>query len=431
MAWLSTLGSFFFSRSIDQDFARVWRWVTGHAGVFIVALGAVLRLIVYARNHEFCFDERALWGNIAGLPVNELSRSFTADQMAPFGFLVAERALAATCGATRAVGRLIPLISGFTALVLFMPMALKVVSRRAAIIGLTLFALSDELIFYSCEIKQYSLDLAVAMLLSLGTLQAIARPESRRVAWAMVFGAIASPWFSFPSVFIITGCGLALILTSLVSGRFRDAAFWCAVGVVWAASFMAAYNASLRVLSPATSMYIFWDFAFLPIWPLPMSVQRTYKTIGILLEVFVNPLNMVHPRWVGVLLPLLTLLIGAYSLARRSWRAWLALVVPILLAMVASSIRRYPFHGRLILELVPVLFLLIALGADRLGEATAGLGKLGFTTVLIVLLGYPCWMGVNQVVFQFARDYSRHGDLRRNVFLQYDEEFPQGWPRRQ
>jgi hypothetical protein len=178
-------------------------------------------------------------------------------------------------------------------------------------------------------------------------------------------------------------------------------------------------------------MYVFWDFAFLPIWPLPMSVRRTHKAIGILLEVFVNPLNMVHPRWVGVILPLLTLLIGVYALARRSWSAWIVLVVPILLAMLASSIRRYPFHGRLILELVPALFLLIALGADRLGEATAGLGKLGFATVLIVLLGFPCLMGVNQVVFRFARDHSRHGDLRRNVFLQYDEEFPQGWPHRQ
>ena len=79
----------------------------------------------------------------------------------------------------------------------------------------------------------------------------------------------------------------------LVSGRRRDAAVWCAIGVAWAASFVAAYNASLAMLSPHTSMYIFWNFAFLPIWPLPMSVVRIYQTIGILLEVFVNPLNMV------------------------------------------------------------------------------------------------------------------------------------------
>jgi hypothetical protein len=131
-----------------------------------------------------------------------------------------------------------------------------------------------------------------------------------------------------------------------------------------------------------------------------------------------------------VLLPLLSLLIGTLVLARRSWRAWLIFVVPILLAMFASSIRRYPFHGRLILELVPAFFLLIALGADSLGDATAGIGKLGYKVLLVVLMGYPCLMGVNQVVFRPARDFSRHGDLHRSVFLEYDEEFPQGWPRK-
>ena len=69
-------------------------------------------------------------------------------------------------------------------------------------------------------------------------------------------------------------------------------------------SFVVAYERLARMLSQHTSMYIFWDFAFLPIWPLPMSVERSTKTIGILLEVFVNPLNMVQPLWVGVLLPI-------------------------------------------------------------------------------------------------------------------------------
>jgi hypothetical protein len=427
MAWLSTVGSFVFSRSIDRDISWGWQWVKDHAGLLIVLLGVCLRLLVYAKNHDLCFDEQTLWGNIAGLPANEFSSRLTGDQLAPFGFLIAERAIVGLLGATRSVGRLIPLVCGLIALALFLPMALKVVSRRAALIALTLFALSDDVIYFSCEVKQYSLDLAVAMVLSLATLHAITGPVSRRVAWALAFTAIASPWLSFPAVFIVSGCGLALILSSLFAGRPRDAAFWGAVGAVWAASFIAAYNASLGLLSANTSMYVFWDFAFLPVWPLPMSVQRTYKTIGILLDVFVNPLNMVHPLWVGVLLPLMTMLIGTLLLARQSWRAWLIFVVPILLSMFASSIHRYPFHGRLILELVPAFFLLMAIGADRLGNATAGLGKLGYTVLLVLLMGHPCVTGVNHVVFRLARDFSPHGDLRRTVFIQ-NGEFAPPWP---
>ena len=41
--------------------------------LLIVGLGGCLRLIVYARNHDFCFDEQSLWGNIAGMPIYEFS----------------------------------------------------------------------------------------------------------------------------------------------------------------------------------------------------------------------------------------------------------------------------------------------------------------------------------------------------------------------
>ncbi len=154
-------------------------------------------------------------------------------------------------------------------------------------------------------------------------------------------------------------------------------------------------------------MYIFWNFAFLPIWPLPMSVFRIYKTVGILLEVFVNPLNMVNPLWVGVLLPLLVFLIGASSLARRSWPASLVFVVPIVLAMIASAMQRYPFHGRLVLELVPAFFILIGMGMERLRDGTTGRAAWGYKLLLVLLLGYPCLMGVYEAAFTPARTTER------------------------
>jgi hypothetical protein len=269
--------------------------------------------------------------------------------------------------------------------------------------------------------KPYSLDLAVGLALGLATLHAIGRTASKWLAFWMALGAIASPWCSFPAAFIVAGCGLALILTSLVAGRVRDALLWSAIGAAWLVSFLVAYQASRAMLSEHTTMYHFWDFAFLPVWPLPMSVERWVKTIAILLDVFVNPLNMVEPLWFGVFFPLLLLLIGALSLARRSWPAWTILVVPIILAMFAASINRYPLHGRLILELVPAFYLLIALGMERLTSGSAGFSGLGLKVLLVLVLGYPCLMGVNQSVFQPARNISRHGDLRKTLFIEYDD----------
>jgi hypothetical protein len=424
MRWYSSLDSLSLSRSVDRDIARAWGFVKDHAHWWIVGLGICLRLIVYVRNHELCFDERSLWGNIDGVPTYEFSSGLSSDQLAPLGFMIAERAIVSSVGHFRAVGRLTPLVFGLIGLLLYLPLSRKVLPRGGSLVALTLFALSDDLIYFSSEVKQYSLDVAVAVALSLATLHAIGRPVSGRIGWGMAVGAIASPWFSFPAVFIVAGCGMALILTSLFAGRLRDAAVWCVVGAAWSVSFVAGYNASHALLSSHTSMYQFWDFAFLPIWPLPMNILRTYQTVGILLEVLVNPLNMVHPRWAGVLLPLLVLSVGAVSLARRSWRAWIVFVVPILLAVVASSIRRYPFHGRLILELVPAFYLLIGLGAQRLCDEIGGLSGLGSKILLVALVGYPCLMSVNQVVFQPARDHNQHGDLHKNLFLQYDDRLP-------
>jgi hypothetical protein len=420
----STVESGFLSRSIDGDLSRAWGWVKDHAGLLIVGLGVCLRLNVYARNPELWFDELSLWGNIAGVPIHEFSKELSQDQLAPFGFIILERILVSLFGAFKPIGRLLPLLSGLAALALFLRLALKVLPRGAALIALLLFALSDDQICYSSELKQYSLDVAIAIAITLATLNAIDRPIRARTAWGMALLAMPSPWFSFPAAFIVGGCGLALILSSLRARRLRDAAIWCALGIAWGLSFVVAYKFSLAILSSHTSMYKFWNFAFLPIWPLPLSVLRTYETVGILLEVFVNPLNMVHPHVAGVLLPLMVLFLGAAALARRSWPAFVVLVVPIVLAMIASALRRYPFHGRLILELAPAFYLMIGLGAARVCDRFAGLGRLGSSIFLVALLGYPCFDGVHRAVLRVPRVHNGHGDLHKNQFLQYDYNLP-------
>ncbi len=424
MHWRSSQESLLTSRSLDREIAQAWGSVRSHAAWWLVGLGICLRLITFARNHELCFDEGSLWGNIAGVPIYRFSSELSGDQLAPFGFLIGERSLVSLFGPFRLVGRVIPLLCGLAALLLYGSLVQKALRGRGALIALSLFALSDDLIYYSSEVKQYSLDVAIAVALSLATLHVIDRPVSARIGWGMALGAIATPWFSFPSVFIIAGCGLALVLTSFVAGRLRDAAIWCAIGAAWGVSFVVGYTASHAILSSHTSMYKFWDFAFLPIWPLPMSVERTYKTVGILLEVFVNPLNMVHPPWAGGLLPLLVFAIGTATVARRSPPAWIVFVVPIMLAILAASIRRYPFHGRLVLELAPACFLLIGAGAARLCDTIEGLSRAGCRVLLLALLAHPCLSGVNQVIFHPPRDHNQYGDLHRNLFLERDNRLP-------
>ncbi len=453
MRWLSIVGTWLFSRQIDRDLARGWRLVRAHPEFVVVAFGVLLRCTIYYQNRAFWLDEGSLWGNIVGQQIFDFSHPLTNSQLAPVGFLIAQRALVRALGPSRYVARLIPLASGIAALGLFARLARRIMPRRPALVALVLFAFSDDLVYYASEMKPYSLDVAVGLAIILaaagalnqaGQLRPIKRhdephldpartaprlpgpteehsgnPIPGRRVLVLAILAIVAPWCSFPSAFVVAGGGLTLIVSCLHARRYRDAAVWGAVGAIWLASSVVAYKASLALLSSYSMMQRFWWFSFLPVWPL--SCDNLSRALGILLEIFVNPLNLVGPfwPWVGVMIPLSLLMAGGVSLARRSPRVCALLVLPIALAMGASAMSRYPFHGRMILGLVPAFFLLIAEGSEWLRERVAGRAKLAYKAVMFLLLAYPCLATLSQVDTHERRDFNPHGDLHNNLFMHY------------
>ena len=79
--------------------------------------------------------------------------------------------------------------------------------RRAALVALALFAFSDDLIYYSSEMKPYSVDLAVGLAISLAALDALGKPATTRSAVWLATLVAAAPWWSFASAFVVAGCG--------------------------------------------------------------------------------------------------------------------------------------------------------------------------------------------------------------------------------
>jgi hypothetical protein len=419
MSWRSILKSWMFERRLDEDFARIWAVLKDHPEAVVLSVGALLRLLVYWDGRSFWMDESSLWGNLAGKRIFDFSEPLSSDQLAPFGFLIGERALMSILGVSRYAARLIPLVCGLISLWLFARLARRILARRPALIALALFSFSDDLIYYSSELKPYSTDLALGLAISLAALDGVGKPVSLRQGLGFASLAAVAPWCSFASAFIVAAAGATLIVDRMVSGRLRDTTVWGAIGVGWLGSLFASYRASAAMLSPYTTMYIFWDFAFLPVWPLPIGRARLEAVAGILLEIFVTPLNLVAPLWpwAGVMLPVLLLVMGLRSLARRSWPACTILVLPIALAVTASALKRYPLHGRLILELVPAFLILIALGTESLRRWDRGRIKLGYILVLALLFAYPSLVAFKNSVSVPWRDFNRHGDLRRNLFM--------------
>jgi hypothetical protein len=418
MPWQSKVGAGIFERPLEKDVERFWKLLREHPERFVVGAGVFLRVVVYLHNRPFWMDEGSLWGNLAGKPILDFSQQLTGDQLAPIGFLIAQRAIMRVLSFSRLASRFFPLVCGISALFLFRHLARRVLPWRPALIALVMFAFSDDLIYYSSELKPYSTDLAVGLALSLASVDSISKPISLRRAVFLGVAVIAAPWSSFPSVFIVAGCGAALFLNCLFKVRVRDALVWGSIGLCWLASFVVSYQASSALLSPYTTMYIFWNFAFLPIWPI--NQRGLAESAGILLETFVNPLNLTTPLWpwIGVLLAMVLLVFGGVSLARRSWPVWTILALPIALAAVASALKRYPFHGRLILELVPAFFLLIAEGTEWLRAWDTRWTRRVYILVLVLLVGFPAIGAFQQAAAASFRDFNSHGDLHNNLFVE-------------
>lgn len=419
MRWPKTFAlSALWTYQFRIDYAAIHRVAREHPELIVIAIGIALRLGTYSWNRSMWLDEAMLKGNVVDVPVLYFAGPLKSHQMAPIGFLIIERAIASLVGSRNMVLRVLPLACGIGALFLFRRVARMILPRRAALIALVLFAFSDDLIYYSSEFKPYSLDVLVGLAITLATLAALGRrPTVRLVVWLSVLAA-AAPWFSFPSAFVVAGCGVVLVMDAALAGRGGAALTWSTVGAVWLANFILAHRASQTQLALETPMYGFWDFAFLPL-TLPPTRDGLLRSAGLLLEVFVNPLNLLAPAesQLGVLLPLSLLIAGGVSLARRSTNTFLLLICPLAFALVASVIRRYPFHGRLILELVPALFLLIAQGAGWLARCFPTRSSIVQRTLLLALLASPCWDACYGALTRRDREYNPHGDLHHNVFI--------------
>jgi len=406
-------GRHFWSREIDLSF--LWREARDHPMETLLGLGVILRILVYLWGRSYWLDEGTLLGNIRGRSVLDFSGYLEGDQLAPFGFLIAERGLVALLGRSEYVTRLIPLACGIGSLWLFRALAVRCLTFSAALLAMALFALSDDLVYYASELKPYSSDVAVSLLVLLASDRLRNVQIDRRRALAFTLLLIAAPWLSFPSAFVVAGVGVSLLTDRLVKRAWSDAASLTALGVAWVVSIALAYRASHAMLNPATTMYVFWDFAFLP-FPPRTPVDWT-KLAGVPLEVFVNPLNLLPwflPAWC-VLFPVALMGVGVSSLSRRDRGALLMLWSPILLAMAAAAARRYPFHGRLILGLVPACFILLAEGADWI---RLRFGRRAFRAVALLLLAYPSLFTMYQCQSVRARTFNAHGDLHGNRFVE-------------
>ncbi|MGH9367066.1 MAG: hypothetical protein ACRD3M_05260, partial [Thermoanaerobaculia bacterium] len=268
-------------------------------------------------------------------------------------------------------------------LFLFRRIAARTLPPKAVPLAVALFALSDPLIYFSSELKPYSLDVLIVLWLLALVLAARHDTSGRRspLTGLALAGALAV-WFSLPAVFVLAGAASTLAVSAW---RRRDRPRLTALaltGLLWGASF-AVFNAvSLSNIGRSQRVLAFWAQGFPPLPP--RSLDDLYWPARAFGALFGDPGGFVF-RGLGIF----CFLVGA-SVLLESDRARLALLLsPLLLTLVASGLRLYPFEGRPILFLAPLLLLLVAEGAERIRDAASARAPAAGMILIALLLFHP------------------------------------------
>jgi len=310
-------------------------------------------------------DEAFLVLNILDKPFDALFGQLGFNQAAPPAFLLAERASIAVFGKGEYALRLFPLICAIASLLLFKRVAAALLERRAALLALALFSLSDGAVFYGSQAKQYSTDVAVTLLITAGGLDLRAQWHSRARATAWATVGAAAMWFSHAAAFAVVAV-LALFVPDILR-RSRDVLGRVApVMGLWLVSLAAAlaYEHSttsglLRSFSGQNAQSRFnggggAGTAF------PTGLGFFRDALGGLADSVGVPTTSPgrEARYVFAAVAVA----GAAGLARRSPRALAVVGMPAVGVFAAAEIRAYPVLQRTILFLVPLVIVMLAEG---------------------------------------------------------------------
>ncbi|HEY3476612.1 MAG TPA: glycosyltransferase family 39 protein [Anaerolineales bacterium] len=321
------------------------------AAALLILLGLLLRLRQYLTGRSLWADEAMLALNIVTRGFGGLFRPLDYDQGAPIGFLLVQKLFNTVLGKHEYALRLFPLLVGLLSLWLFYLLLKRITTGTGLLVALALFAFNPRLIYYSSEVKQYILDVAVTLALLLIAAPALsASPQKKDYAWLTIAGLLAL-WLSHPALFVLAGIGLALVILALRHRDYTSLKVVTGMGVLWILEIALLYLLILRDLSQNAYMRDYWQGAFLPVppWSEPgWFAKALNENIGIQFGI---------PY--AVFAVFFLMLVGWVILWFRQRGYAIAFAGILLVTLTASALGLYPIFERMILFLLPIGFVLI------------------------------------------------------------------------
>jgi hypothetical protein len=355
-------------RSRGRGFWSPARWT-----LILLAANVVWRLVRYGVGFP-------IWGDEAYVAVNIIDRGYGALmlpldhwQIAPIAFLWLERAVSQTLGLSEHALRLVPFGAGVASLFVFHRLVRRVLPPRQALLALAIFAASYYPVRHAAEIKPYSIDMLVSLLL-LTAAWRIDRERGGGGWWAMLtVVSAAGVWLSYPAVFVAGGVIAVLGVRALMRRATTSVVLAAGAGAALTASFIAMFAlvGTGQSVDGATDVVAnHWAYTF-------PDVRRPWTLPGWFFKIHAGNM-LAYPlggRNGGSAFTLVLVAAGIVALWRRREQATvLLLLAPLPLMFVAAALEKYPYGGsaRVSQHLAPAICILAGVGIVALARTIVG-----------------------------------------------------------
>ncbi len=373
------------------------------AASIIMGIGIGLRVTQYAANRSLWGDEAAIALNLRLHGFGQLFHPLSYEQTMPLGLLVLLKGLVTISGFSEWSLRLLLLLAGCALVVLTWFLFSPILEQRVVFLMLALVSISQPLIDYSAEVKQYGLDALVAVIMVWLGITNLTAP-SKRTWLRLILGGAVAMMFSQTAVFVLASVGIATAFDS----RFRSSRSWrkyvFVATLAWSFLFAMLYCFSYRAIARSPFMRAFWSPRF--IHPGTPGFRKELANATALLLGHSQLEFQLH-------LPALALgclfLIGLYVI-RQKRGTTLAIIAagPFALVLLACVLQQYPIVLRLILFSFPILFWVYASAVSGIAGLLPTSYKNSSFIALSSLFILPIVWDVSRVAFHAtAREGTR------------------------
>lgn len=384
----------------------------------ILAVGAALRLYSYIANPSLSVDDAMLTVNIASRSFAGLLHPLALEQTAPPLFLWLLKLSSLIGGVREPALRAVPLLAGLALPYFVWRLAGRLVDSGPALMAAGFAALAPILVQYSVSAKPYAVDALVTVWLIALTLGVLEHPRHFGAWVALIIGGVLGLVLSSPSIFVLAGCGAALLASPAVRGSDGWVGRVGVTGILWVGTFALVYAGVNRAEANSAYMQSFWESKILDFG----SYLHPVHAWDILGRVPVQPFVPDRPLdW----FPPVTWLATVWGLwALRVDRARLVAVAgPLLALLAASAMHRYPIAPRVCVFAAPIFFLIYARALDdvlrrwpgpRVRVVTTGVVALWVLTLGVLSLNTRFWAPPTR---QLVATFRSRAEPREPVYL--------------